>query len=195
MHLKVSINIWIHCSEHNEFLWASPLTLYFLSLMHFRQATYVIRFLTQHNCEIYYLSVVNYDPATTDLIFIRVNIHPGPGREDVHFSIHLFYHEVTMYPARFTASFWLVMKTIIFIFFTIIKNWIFLFSGQPGSILTLNGQNRVVFDWPVLKKHSTMLQSHVPWYTELPMLRPYPYKTSHPTIPCSISKLKTMLNF
>ncbi len=35
--------------------------------------------LTLHNCEIFYLFAVNYDPATTDLIFIRVNIYPGPG--------------------------------------------------------------------------------------------------------------------
>ena len=34
---------------------------------------------TLHNCEIFYLLAVNYDPATTDLIFIRVNIYPGPG--------------------------------------------------------------------------------------------------------------------
>jgi hypothetical protein len=36
--------------------------------------------LTLHNCEIFYLSAFNYDPATTDLIFIRVNIYPGPGK-------------------------------------------------------------------------------------------------------------------
>ncbi len=33
--------------------------------------------LTLHNCEIHYLSAVNYDPVKTDLIFIRVNIYPG----------------------------------------------------------------------------------------------------------------------
>jgi hypothetical protein len=35
--------------------------------------------LTLHNFEIYYLLAVNYDPASTDLILIRVNIYPGPG--------------------------------------------------------------------------------------------------------------------
>ncbi len=35
--------------------------------------------LTLHNCEIFYLLEVNYDPATIDLIFIRVNIYPGLG--------------------------------------------------------------------------------------------------------------------
>ncbi len=35
--------------------------------------------LTLHNCEIYYFSIVNYNPATTGLIFIRVNIYPGQG--------------------------------------------------------------------------------------------------------------------
>jgi hypothetical protein len=56
--------------------------------------------LTLHNCEIFYLLAVNYDPATTDLIFIRVNIYPGPGEggsllifEPVHFI------RVTIYPA------------------------------------------------------------------------------------------------
>ncbi len=33
--------------------------------------------LTLHNSEIYYLAAVNYDPALTDLIFIRVNICPA----------------------------------------------------------------------------------------------------------------------
>jgi hypothetical protein len=33
-----------------------------------------------YNCEIYYLSAVKYDPAATDLIFIRVSIYPGPGK-------------------------------------------------------------------------------------------------------------------
>jgi len=32
------------------------------------------------NYEIYYLSADNYDPATIDLIFIRVKIYPGQGR-------------------------------------------------------------------------------------------------------------------
>jgi hypothetical protein len=41
---------------------------------------YVIRVrLSLHNCEIYYLAAVNYYPDTKDLIFIRVNIYPGPG--------------------------------------------------------------------------------------------------------------------
>ncbi len=35
--------------------------------------------LNLHNCEIFYLLAGNYDPVTTDLIFIRVNIYPGPG--------------------------------------------------------------------------------------------------------------------
>jgi hypothetical protein len=35
--------------------------------------------LTLHNFEIFYLLAVNYDPATTDLIFIRVKFYPGPG--------------------------------------------------------------------------------------------------------------------
>jgi hypothetical protein len=58
--------------------------------------------LTLHNCEIFYLLAVNYDPATTDIIFIRVNIYPGPGEgglllifQPIHFI------RVTIYPASF----------------------------------------------------------------------------------------------
>jgi hypothetical protein len=32
-------------------------------------------------CDIFYLSAVIYDPATTDLFFIRVNFYPDHGRE------------------------------------------------------------------------------------------------------------------
>ncbi len=32
-----------------------------------------------HNCEIFYVLAVNYDPETKDLILIRVNICPEPG--------------------------------------------------------------------------------------------------------------------
>ncbi len=56
--------------------------------------------LTLRNCEIFYLLAVNYDPATTDLIFIRVNIYPGPGEggSQLIFSpIHFI--RVTIYPA------------------------------------------------------------------------------------------------
>jgi hypothetical protein len=46
--------------------------------------------LTLHNCEIFYLSAVNYDPATTNLIFIRVNIYPGPGEGGSRLIFYLF---------------------------------------------------------------------------------------------------------
>ncbi len=39
-----------------------------------------LSWLTLHYCDIYYLSAVKYDPGTTDLIFIRVSIYPGPGK-------------------------------------------------------------------------------------------------------------------
>jgi hypothetical protein len=35
--------------------------------------------LTKHNSEIFNLFAVNYDPPTTDLIFIGANIYPGLG--------------------------------------------------------------------------------------------------------------------
>ncbi len=56
--------------------------------------------LTLHNCEIFYILAVNYDPATTDLIFIRVNIYPGPGEggsQPISYPIHFI--RVTIYPA------------------------------------------------------------------------------------------------
>ncbi len=50
--------------------------------------------------EIYFSSAVNYDPATTDLIFIRINIYLGSeeGGLPVNFLTLLFY-QVTFYPA------------------------------------------------------------------------------------------------
>jgi hypothetical protein len=56
--------------------------------------------LTLYNCEIFYLLAVNYDPATTDLIFIRVNIYPGPGEGGsrlISYPVHFI--RVTIYPA------------------------------------------------------------------------------------------------
>ncbi len=57
--------------------------------------------LTLSNCEIYYLSAVNYDPATSDLSFIRANIYPGPGEgglqlisEPVYFRFQYVYFNI-----------------------------------------------------------------------------------------------------
>jgi hypothetical protein len=49
--------------------------------------------LTLHYCDIYYLSAVNYDPVTTDLILIWVSIYPGPGKGGftANFETYLFY--------------------------------------------------------------------------------------------------------
>jgi hypothetical protein len=47
--------------------------------------------LTLHNCEIYYLSAVNYDPVTTALIFIRVSIYPWPGEGGFQLICQPFY--------------------------------------------------------------------------------------------------------
>ncbi len=56
--------------------------------------------LTLHYCEIYYLSAVNYDPATTDLILIRVNIYPGPGEGGLQLILKpIYFIRVTIYPA------------------------------------------------------------------------------------------------
>jgi hypothetical protein len=55
--------------------------------------------LTLHNYEIFYLLAINYDPATTDLIFIRVNIYPGPGEGNSQLLSQLFqFIRVTIYP-------------------------------------------------------------------------------------------------
>ncbi len=56
--------------------------------------------LTLHYCDIYYLSAVNYDPATTDLIFIRVNIYPWPGEGGLQLIFKpVYFIRVTIYPA------------------------------------------------------------------------------------------------
>ena len=58
--------------------------------------------LTLHDCEIFYLLAVNYDPATTNLIFIRVNIYPGPGEGGLQLiSEPVYFIRVTIYPAAF----------------------------------------------------------------------------------------------
>ena len=54
--------------------------------------------LTLHNCEIFYLLAVNNDPATADLIFIRVNIYPGPGeRGSLLIFLPIYFIRVTTY--------------------------------------------------------------------------------------------------
>ncbi len=61
--------------------------------------------LTLHNCDIYYLSAVKYDPETTDLIFIRVNIYPGPEEGDLQLiSEPIYFIRVSIYPAAFSHN-------------------------------------------------------------------------------------------
>jgi hypothetical protein len=61
--------------------------------------------LTLHNCEIYYLLAVNYDPAPTYLIFIRVNIYPGPGEGDSQLIYKpMNFIRVTVYPAALSHN-------------------------------------------------------------------------------------------
>ncbi len=55
--------------------------------------------MTLHNCKIYYLAAVNYDPEITDLIFIRVNIYPGPGESGGLTADPVYFIRVTIYPA------------------------------------------------------------------------------------------------
>ena len=58
--------------------------------------------LTLHYCDIYYLSAVNYDPVTTDLIFIRVSIYPGTGKGGLQLILKpIYFIRVTIYPATF----------------------------------------------------------------------------------------------
>jgi hypothetical protein len=58
--------------------------------------------LTLHYCDIYYLSAVNYDPVTTNLIFIRVSIYPGPGKGGLQLILKpIYFIRVTIYPATF----------------------------------------------------------------------------------------------
>jgi hypothetical protein len=75
--------------------------------------------LALHNGEIYYLSAVNCDLQNIDIIFIRVSFCPRPERlifDPSILSWSLFtlqpyptiIAEVTIYPARFAALFWIV---------------------------------------------------------------------------------------
>jgi hypothetical protein len=58
--------------------------------------------LTLHFFDIYYLSAVNYDPVTSDLIFIRVSIYPGPGKGGLQLILKpIYFIRVTIYPATF----------------------------------------------------------------------------------------------
>ncbi len=58
--------------------------------------------LTLHYCYMYYLSAVNYVPVTTDLIFIRVSIYPGPGKGGLQLILKpIYFIRVTIYPATF----------------------------------------------------------------------------------------------
>jgi hypothetical protein len=119
--------------------------------------------LTLHNCEVFYLLAVNYDPATTDLIFIRVNIYPGPGEggsQLISYPVHFI--RVTIYLATLSHNigsghylpcntYCLLLACIkatihirslstamqVFRFFTIIKFRV-IFFNQPGSPLTLD---------------------------------------------------------
>jgi hypothetical protein len=63
------------CSEYRVYLPSNPL----ISITPSKPLMSSGSWLTLHNCEFFYLLAVNYDPATTDLIFIRVNIYPGAG--------------------------------------------------------------------------------------------------------------------
>ncbi len=66
-----------YCKKHNS--WLILITLSFISFTPSKALVSSGSWLTLQNFEIYYLSSVIYDPTTTDLIFIRVNIYPGPG--------------------------------------------------------------------------------------------------------------------
>ena len=84
------------CSEYRVYLPSNPL----ISITPSKPLMSSGSWLTLHNCEFFYLLAVNYDPATTDLIFIRVNIYPGPGEGGsllIFLPIHFI--RVTIYPA------------------------------------------------------------------------------------------------
>jgi hypothetical protein len=121
-----------------------------------------------------------------------------------------------MYLARLTALFWIVIKTIItldlwafamilptfkrtavqcasFRIFHNTKNWSSLFLGQPGSLLTLNGQNRVVCDCLQGPMRQTRAKKNILQYTlqhhaTIDCTNPMIYGTSHArTIPIKTS--------
>ncbi len=48
---------------------------------------------------------LNMTPANTDLIFISVNIYPGPGEGGLQLiSEHVYFIRVTIYPAAFSQN-------------------------------------------------------------------------------------------
>jgi hypothetical protein len=63
--------------------------------------------LTLHYSDIYYLSAVNYDSVTTDLIFIRVSIYPGPGKGGftANFETYLYYQGHYL-PCNLPPQYW-----------------------------------------------------------------------------------------
>jgi hypothetical protein len=55
---------------------------------------------TLHNCMISYLSADNYVSVTTALIFIKVNIYPGPREGGLQLIYHpIYFIRVTFHPA------------------------------------------------------------------------------------------------
>ena len=87
--------------------------------------------LTLHNCEIFSLLAVNYDPATTDLIFIRVNIYPGPGEGGLQLILKpVYFIRVTMYPATIPHN---------------ISRGHYLPGGQGGWALQANFPNHLFY--------------------------------------------------
>ncbi len=82
--------------------WQILLTLSFLSL----QASHLCHKGLGWPCIIlYYWLAVNYDPATTDLVFIWVNIYPGPGVGRLQImSRPIYFIKVTIYPAALPAN-------------------------------------------------------------------------------------------
>ena len=60
--------------------------------------------LTLHYCDIYYLSAVNYDPVTTDIIFIRVSIYPGTGKGGLQLILKPIYLPCNLPPQYWQRS-------------------------------------------------------------------------------------------
>ncbi len=72
----------------------------FRSFYQRRQDTFVMRVLVDPVLLLWDLLAVNYDPATTDLSFFRVNIYPGPREGGLELIFQpIYFIRVTINPA------------------------------------------------------------------------------------------------
>jgi hypothetical protein len=122
--------------------------------------------LNLHYCDINYLSAVNYDPVTTDLIFIRVSIYPGPGKGGLQLIFKPIYCiRVTIYPAT--------LPTILAEVTIYPGGWGEVFSGNFPTHLFLSGSLCTLRPYPTILAEVTINPSRFTalfWLVSRPLL-------------------------